>query len=179
MRSASVLCVLGAALVAASPVHNQLHKRAIEWEVVTDTVYVTVTAGNIPKGPIFIQKTVEVEPIMAPTTTSSSSSSSSTPPPPPPTTTSTTPPPPPPTSTAPPPPPPVVVKPSPKPEPVVVKPKPSPPVVAAPPSGYADKAVYYHNLHRSNHSAPGVTWDDTLAGYAAKTASNCVFKHDM
>ncbi|KAH9888727.1 scp-like extracellular protein [Xylariomycetidae sp. FL2044] len=40
-------------------------------------------------------------------------------------------------------------------------------------------AVYHHNLHRSNHSAPELTWDNTLAGYAANTAATCVFKHDM
>lgn len=37
----------------------------------------------------------------------------------------------------------------------------------------------HHNVHRSNHSAPALEWDDTLASYAANTANGCVFEHDM
>lgn len=36
-----------------------------------------------------------------------------------------------------------------------------------------------HNVHRANHSAPALEWDDTLAGYAQITANKCVFAHDM
>ncbi|KAI1323613.1 CAP domain-containing protein [Xylariaceae sp. FL0255] len=39
--------------------------------------------------------------------------------------------------------------------------------------------LYQHNIHRANHSAPALTWDDTIAGYAAITAKTCVFAHDM
>ncbi|KAI0172816.1 PR-1-like protein [Hypoxylon sp. FL1284] len=44
---------------------------------------------------------------------------------------------------------------------------------------YVSLALSRHNLHRSNHSAPSVTWSDKLAGYAGITAATCVFKHDM
>ncbi|KAI1361118.1 CAP domain-containing protein [Xylaria arbuscula] len=40
-------------------------------------------------------------------------------------------------------------------------------------------AVYHHNIHRSNHSSPEVTWNAEIAGYAANTAATCVFAHDM
>ncbi|KAI0015218.1 PR-1-like protein [Xylariomycetidae sp. FL0641] len=40
-------------------------------------------------------------------------------------------------------------------------------------------AVYHHNLHRSNHSAPEMTWVDKWAGYASNTAASCNFAHDM
>ncbi|KAI1309598.1 CAP domain-containing protein [Xylaria venustula] len=40
-------------------------------------------------------------------------------------------------------------------------------------------AVYHHNIHRSNHSSPEVTWNSEIAGYAAITAATCKFAHDM
>lgn len=184
MRSSSILCVLGAALVAASPVHNKLHKKAIAWEVVTDIVTVTVTAGaTSSKGPIFIEHTVLVEPIEAPETTSKSTTTkvhtTSTPPPPPPPKTTSTPPPPPKTTSTPPPPPPAPKTTS-SPAPVIIVPTPSPqPAPAAAPAGYSGAVEYYHNLHRTNHSAPAIVWNQTLADWAANTASTCVFAHDM
>ncbi|KAK1842835.1 scp-like extracellular protein, partial [Colletotrichum chrysophilum] len=36
-----------------------------------------------------------------------------------------------------------------------------------------------HNVHRGNHSAPALSWDAEIAGYAAITAKTCVFEHDM
>jgi uncharacterized protein YkwD len=39
--------------------------------------------------------------------------------------------------------------------------------------------LYQHNIHRANHSAPNLEWDETLAQYAANTANGCVFAHDM
>ncbi|KAI6089164.1 PR-1-like protein [Hypoxylon rubiginosum] len=56
------------------------------------------------------------------------------------------------------------------------------PTATAAPTGtsdYANVAVARHNIHRSNHSAPALTWSDKLAGYAANTAATCVFAHDM
>jgi len=44
---------------------------------------------------------------------------------------------------------------------------------------FEDTSVYHHNIHRSNHSAPDVSYDDTYAGYAAQTAKNCKFAHDV
>ncbi|KAM0348993.1 hypothetical protein ACHAPU_003927 [Fusarium lateritium] len=44
---------------------------------------------------------------------------------------------------------------------------------------YNDVMLNYHNIHRANHSAPALEWDDELAGYALNTANGCVFEHDM
>ncbi|OTB01836.1 hypothetical protein M426DRAFT_63399 [Hypoxylon sp. CI-4A] len=44
---------------------------------------------------------------------------------------------------------------------------------------YVTAAIERHNLHRSNHSAPEVNWNDTLASWASNTASTCKFAHDM
>lgn len=49
----------------------------------------------------------------------------------------------------------------------------------ATPSDMASTAVYAHNIHRSNHSAPAVAWLDEIAGYAENTANTCTFAHDM
>lgn len=196
MRSSTILCVLGAALAAAGPVHNhkELHKKAIEWDVVTETEWVTVTAGVKPTGPVFVEQTVVVEAIQAtakPNTTTTHHTSthhttSTPPPPPPPPKTTSTPPPPPPTTSAAPPPPPPAPKTS-SVEPIIIislpTPTPSPSPVASPPApvggSVQSAALYYHNLHRANHSASAVTWSSELAEYAANTASTCKFAHDM
>lgn len=83
---------------------------------------------------------------------------------------------------------PVVVKPSPKPspspspspspKPAASSPKPAAPA-PAPANDYASAMVNEHNIHRSNHSAPDLSWDTTLAGYAQTIAEGCVFAHDM
>ena len=62
-------------------------------------------------------------------------------------------------------------------------PSPSPSAGGTPPSapggsGYSDIAVYHHNLHRSNHSAPDVAWDSALESTAAKIAATCVYAHN-
>ncbi|KAJ4266515.1 hypothetical protein NW762_004502 [Fusarium torreyae] len=44
---------------------------------------------------------------------------------------------------------------------------------------YDKVMLAYHNIHRANHSAPDLEWDDELAGYAENTANGCVFEHDM
>ncbi|KAK5703250.1 hypothetical protein LTR97_004199 [Elasticomyces elasticus] len=49
----------------------------------------------------------------------------------------------------------------------------------AAPTDYAGLAKYHHNLHRSNHSAPAIEWDDALAATAEKIASSCVYAHDV
>lgn len=50
---------------------------------------------------------------------------------------------------------------------------------AAPASGsYADIAVYHHNLHRTNHTAPAIAWDADLAKSAADIAATCVYAHN-
>lgn len=47
------------------------------------------------------------------------------------------------------------------------------------PTDYSSTAVYQHNIHRVNYSAPAIGWSDTYAGYAAQTAAKCVFAHDL
>ncbi|CAK7273143.1 hypothetical protein SEPCBS119000_005493 [Sporothrix epigloea] len=47
------------------------------------------------------------------------------------------------------------------------------------PTDFASTAVYHHNLHRSNHSAPAVSWNTDLASYAATVAASCVFAHNL
>ncbi|KAI0203270.1 CAP domain-containing protein [Astrocystis sublimbata] len=40
-------------------------------------------------------------------------------------------------------------------------------------------ALYHHNIHRSNHSSPAMSWNEEIATYAGTTAGTCVFAHDM
>jgi len=47
------------------------------------------------------------------------------------------------------------------------------------PTDYASTALYGHNIHRANHSAPALTYNNQLAGYAATVAASCVFAHDL
>ncbi|KAK9771699.1 putative CAP domain-containing protein [Seiridium cardinale] len=49
----------------------------------------------------------------------------------------------------------------------------------ASPSDMPSTALYAHNLHRANHSAPSMTWLDEIATYAETTANTCTFAHDM
>lgn len=181
MRSSIVLTGLCAALAIASPVRNQLKKKALVTDIVTEIVYVTVTDGVTPRPnkTVVISKTKFIE--FVPSSSSSSTRSTSTPPPPPPPTTTSTPPPPPPPTTTP-----VVVVPAPTPVPEVASVAaptvaPAPQVqVQAPSSGdYISTALYHHNVHRANHSASALSWDGELASYALKTAQTCVFAHDM
>ncbi|KAL8725637.1 MAG: hypothetical protein Q9181_006336 [Wetmoreana brouardii] len=44
---------------------------------------------------------------------------------------------------------------------------------------YKALVLTHHNVHRSNHSADDLQWDDTLAGYAEQTAKTCVWGHDL
>ncbi|KAL8687642.1 MAG: hypothetical protein Q9218_006245 [Villophora microphyllina] len=44
---------------------------------------------------------------------------------------------------------------------------------------YKALVLQHHNIHRANHSANDLEWDDTLAGYAAETAKTCVWGHSL
>ncbi|KAE9373429.1 PR-1-like protein [Stipitochalara longipes BDJ] len=44
---------------------------------------------------------------------------------------------------------------------------------------YVSTGLYYHNMHRRNHSAPLITWNAAQAVIAAEIASSCVFAHNM
>lgn len=59
----------------------------------------------------------------------------------------------------------------------------SPPSAPAPrPTGvssdYQQGILDAHNIHRANHSASDLAWDDKLAGIAAQIAASCVYAHD-
>lgn len=45
-------------------------------------------------------------------------------------------------------------------------------------SAYADPILEQHNLHRKNHSADPLTWDDNLADIALQIASSCNYAHN-
>jgi len=169
MRSAAVLTVLGATLAIASPLHQAMHKRVIVSELVTDIVYVTVTAGNLPASTPEPDTTVVVKQ----TTYSAKPTVAPSPPPPPP------PPPPPATTYAPVVAPKPVVAPVVAPAPVKVAPAPKVAPPAALPTDYVSAALYHHKMHRANHTASALDWDTTLATYAQTIANKCVFAHDM
>lgn len=50
---------------------------------------------------------------------------------------------------------------------------------ASKPTTYQEIAVYHHNLHRANHSAPSVTWSNDLASTAATIAASCNYAHNV
>jgi uncharacterized protein YkwD len=199
MRSSTVLALLGATLAVASPVHLNLHKKAVVWDIVTDIVYVTVTEGELPKtsssshnAVVTVHNTVYVNPFPESSTKAVVIPSSTPSPPPPPATTSSTsiPPPPAPATTVAAAAPVITVTPEAAPAasstpvaaPIVAAQTSASPVAVAPaasPSDYASSAVFYHNQHRSNHSSPDIAWNQTLADWAGKTAKTCVFAHDM
>lgn len=45
-------------------------------------------------------------------------------------------------------------------------------------SDYQQGILDAHNIHRANHSASDLVWDDKLAGIAAQIAASCVYAHD-
>jgi hypothetical protein len=198
MRSSTILTLLGATFAVASPLaHNHMHeKKAVVYDIVTDIVYVTVTEGELPPTPttVHVQSTVYVNPVEAsPSTTSEIKPTTSemptstyVPPPPPPSTSSTTEAPAPTTEA----PAPTTTEAAPvettTQAPVVeqVASTTSPAPVASSPAASSGNSlsstgVDNHNSCRSQHSAENVSWNETLASYAAITAATCVFAHDM
>jgi uncharacterized protein YkwD len=196
MKSSIFLATCGAILAVASPI-LQGRKVYVKTDVVTEWVTVTVTDGDTST----TFRRPNPRPKATTTTTPAEPSSTALPPPPPPPPAST---PEPvveaaskPTSTPEPKPTP---KPSPKVAPVVESPKPAEPSPdpapkpdpepkpapapsptkdeTAQPSDYSSTAVYHHNVHRFNHSASAVEWDDEIAGHAKTLAERCVFEHD-
>ncbi|GAB7336025.1 hypothetical protein MBLNU13_g08845t1 [Cladosporium sp. NU13] len=47
------------------------------------------------------------------------------------------------------------------------------------PTDYKGFVEYHHNVHRANHSAPDLTWNDTLAATAEKIGKTCSYEHMM
>lgn len=43
---------------------------------------------------------------------------------------------------------------------------------------YNANVLNHHNVHRANHSASDVTWDDTLASTALEIANSCMYAHN-
>ncbi|KAI1421761.1 CAP domain-containing protein [Xylaria sp. FL1777] len=152
MKSSIFLTATGAALALANP----LDKRVLETDVVVEYYTVTVT-GDAPKATpthVKLRPQPETTTTVQPTTTAE---------------------------------PVVYVTVTPEPEPTTTS---KPATVAATPAQASDAAssegdsfesvaVYHHNIHRSNHSSPEVTWNAEIAGYAANTAATCKFAHDM
>jgi len=81
------------------------------------------------------------------------------------------------TTQAPPPPPAQATTDSPAP---VAAPTNPPVAVAAAPSdnSYSGLVLYHHNVHRQNHSAPDMTWSQSLADTAMKIAQSCSYAHN-
>lgn len=46
-------------------------------------------------------------------------------------------------------------------------------------SAYAEPILRQHNLHRGNHSASDLVWDDRLASIAQEIASSCTYAHNV
>ncbi|KAG9259012.1 CAP domain-containing protein [Emericellopsis atlantica] len=191
MKASMFLAATGAALAVASPIRVPLDKRAMETDWVVEVVTVTVTAGQEPAGVFYEVPTsttsVEVvEPTVVPQEkTQSLPKKKPQPEAPAPVITTVVvpqpsaepqpePEPQPETTTA---------APEPAPEPETTTAEPEPTTAPAPeePStdSYEGVMLKQHNVHRSNHSAPALSWDSTLAGYAKTIAEGCVFAHDM
>ncbi|KAM0426197.1 hypothetical protein ACHAPT_008547 [Fusarium lateritium] len=193
MKASMFLLGASAILASASPI-RALDKRALKTQWVYEYVTVTVTEGDIPKkteptAVVFLEepekpapepttsvkKPVNRRPKQRPSTKEAPA------------------------------PEPTYVEPEPTPEPEPVKEEPKvttkqvttkeeakPAPTQAEESGsssgsydlsldgdYKSIMLNYHNIHRANHSAPDLVWDDTLAGYAENIANGCVFEHDM
>lgn len=179
----SIAIVAASALLASAA--GPIQKRAMLTEWVTDIVTVTVTEGDHQPtaAAVFIEKpavTTAAPPPPPPSPTPAKKPETTKPvvqaPPPPPPKPSTTS-----VIQAPPP---VVNKPAPVPE--VTKQAPAPVQSSAPApapapvdGGYKGTVLHQHNVHRFNHTAPSLQWDDQLAEYAALIAASCQFHHDM
>jgi uncharacterized protein YkwD len=53
----------------------------------------------------------------------------------------------------------------------------SPTTTGSVPTDFADAMVYWHNQYRALHGVPNVTWNQTLADYAANYATECSTSH--
>ncbi|KAK4124729.1 PR-1-like protein [Parathielavia appendiculata] len=186
MKSSTILAACGALLVTASPILQE-RRLFVKTDVVVEWVTVTVTEGDTST---VFRRPNHVKPTTTTTSSAAPSSTSQAPPPPPPPSSSS--------SLEP------AVQPTPEPSPEPSpEPTPEPAPVAAPiveaaqpsseaaeapapteqapaaqPSDYQSTALYHHNIHRFNHSADALTWDDGLASSAEILAKRCVFEHD-
>ncbi|KAL8939277.1 MAG: hypothetical protein Q9216_003448 [Gyalolechia sp. 2 TL-2023] len=199
MRSATIISALFAGGALATPVAKWLEERALVVEKVTHTTVVWVTAGQpVPTPPATAPKKAAVvaghKPHHRPHAHAAAQPA---------------PPAPAPAAPAPPPSSPAAVAPVPQkaavpvadaPEtsqaPPAADPSPKPASNSGSSSGssaptayvdnldttsdvYKDLVLQHHNVHRANHSADDLAWDDTLAKYAEQTARTCVWAHDL
>ncbi|KAI0440150.1 CAP domain-containing protein [Xylaria telfairii] len=159
MKSSIFLAATGAALALSNP----LNKRVWETDIVTEYYTVTVT-GDAPKPtPTNVKVRPHTRPYQQqppveqpePTTTSQEV---------------------------------VIVTVTPEPAPTTQKeetpttadtPAQATNQVPAEGDSFQSEALYHHNIHRSNHSSPAVSWNSEIAGYAGNTAATCKFAHDM
>ncbi|KAK3937603.1 putative scp-like extracellular protein [Diplogelasinospora grovesii] len=185
MKSSILLASSAAILAAAGPI--LLEKRVLTTDLVIEWVTVTVTEGQ--------ERATMWHPVVTsttPTTSSTPEATASTPPvlvaapaKPEPTTTTA----------------PAVAPPAATPPATTESPTTESPAIASPtvpataeeaatsaaasspalasPTDFASTALYHHNIHRFNHSAPALTWGESYASYAATIAANCVFQHNM
>lgn len=166
MRSSTVVTLLCAGLAIASP----LHKKAIVYDIVTtDIVYVTVTDGEEPATSASpfdhyhhvhtssATPTTSVDTPSAPAVllyiTPAAATSS--------------------------PEPAYIPEPSTTQTPVLAVASTSVEAPAASPTDFQSTALYHHNVHRANNSVSDLTWDSTMAEYAATVAASCVYAHDL
>ncbi|KAI1943429.1 hypothetical protein LOZ66_000011 [Ophidiomyces ophidiicola] len=69
-------------------------------------------------------------------------------------------------------------RPSPPPETPAPPQSPEGPGSPPPKNDYQATALYQHNIHRRNHSAEALTWNDRLESTARQLAQTCVYEHD-
>ncbi|KAM0281468.1 hypothetical protein ACHAQH_003498 [Verticillium albo-atrum] len=170
MKSSIVLAVASAAMALGAA----LDKRAMEtvWDI--EYVTVTVTAGQAPAatpGNFFPEKPKKPEEAPAPVFSPVKPEPTPEPQP--------EPAPEPQPEPAPEPEPTPEAAPEPAPEPE--QPKTTAEAAPTAPTGgdMQESALYAHNIHRQNHSAPAMEWGSDYAGYALQTAQTCVFEHDL
>ena len=173
MRSSILNAAIFAAGVISTPIIQQ---RGVVTDVVvvtiTDYVYagvgglVTVQAPNLVQSPaaqgIEHHHKPTTTPVAAPVSSPALAPASPAP------ATTAAPPPPPPTSSAAAPPPPATTATSSAPTTI------DPNLSESDPQ-YAALAVQHHNVHRANHSAAAVEWNNTLATWAQNKAAACVY----
>lgn len=160
MKSSIFLAATGAALALANP----LDKRVLETEVVVAYYTVTVTDNSPSPTPTNIKVRPHTKPAQEEPPVDQPEHTS-------------------PTLVI------VTVTPEATPEPkpttavqvpaTTVQDKPAETVAAPADNGFESTALYHHNIHRSNHSSPEISWNGEIAGYAANTAATCKFAHDM
>ncbi|EGD98303.1 hypothetical protein TESG_05682 [Trichophyton tonsurans CBS 112818] len=179
----TALCVAGSLAAEQISPPNEVIVTAQKVVVVTKTLTTTVPCPTVlPTTTSCKPKPTSTPPIIPPVP---SSSEEPLPPPPEPTvvpspepepSTYAPPPPPPPSSApAPPPPPPPPSSAAPPPSQPTQGPAPPPP---PPGKDYKEQTDYHHNVHRSNHSAPALSWSSALESSAKKLAESCVYGHD-